>query len=1055
MKRENRYKLPNPMIEEKQYFQIIHRFAIILNLFQGFNNSNFIKKRAYTLSIFAVLLFFSFFGFSQSCLTSFNLNSPTLYSGTAKAVGAIYKFSNAAAGVDVHIRIDALNNASLDSMDLTGTGYTKAWQPQINFGSSGGYIDWTVSFKKAGTNTDTTVCVPVSAIDIDGGSDIQEYIQTNGYSAYYLGSPTNLTISNPGSGWSLKALGPTTTYGGIDVTATNVQIQVEFLNINTFVWRTGATNNQSRLFSLYFNTFLTCSNVSNGGTIGGNESACGTSFDPAILTNVTTPTGGSGTIEYRWLQNTVSANPTDANWQIIPSTNNATYDPSTISTTTHYKRQARRYGCAEWWESSNVVSKTLFATPIASIAATENACTANDDKVTVFSPVNLTASGGSTYVWNNSLGTGAAKTVSLLFTTTYTVTVTDVNGCTATASKTISVVLPPFASISATENSCTANDNKIFAASTVNLVANGGINYTWNNSLGTGASKSATPSVTTTYVVTVTDANGCTATANRTITIITPMSLSTSVTNVLCGGTPTGAINLTVGGGSSPLTYDWGGGITTEDRTNLAVGTYSVTVTDANGCTQMTSANVTQPATINASTSNTNILCNGGTTGAINLTASNGTAPYTYNWGGGVTTEDRTGLAAGTYNVTITDANGCTQTASATLTQATALAIAATPTNINCFGSSTGAINISVSGGTSPYTYNWDGGITSQNRTGLAAGTYNLTVTDANSCTKTTSITLTQPAGALTLSTSITNISCGIGTGAINLTASNGTSPYTYNWGGGVTTEDRTGLTVGTYTVTVTDANGCTATISPTVTQTTAATLTTSVANISCFGGTGAINLTATGGSPFTYNWGGGVTTEDRTGLAAGTYTVTVTNAQGCTSTTSATVTTPSVLALSATATNANCIGSSTGAINLTVAGGTSPYTYNWGGGVTTEDRSSIAAGIYTVTVTDVNGCTAILSRTITQPTALNLSTIITQVTCVGGSDGAIDLTVTGSTAPYTYNWGGGITTQDRTGLGAGTYSVTVTDANGCTATTGATLTAQNGAPNPPTNLRH
>ena len=305
------------------------------------------------------------------------------------------------------------------------------------------------------------------------------------------------------------------------------------------------------------------------------------------------------------------------------------------------------------------------------------------------------------------------------------------------------------------------------------------------------------------------------------------------------------------------------------------------------------------------------------------------------------------------------------------------------------------------------------------------------------------------------MSTSITNISCGIGTGAINLTASNGTSPYTYNWGGGVTTEDRSGLATGTYTVTVTDANGCTATISPTVTQTTAATLTTSVTNISCFGGTGAINLTATGGSPFTYNWGGGVTTEDRTGLAAGIYTVTVTNAQGCTSTTSATVTTPSVLALSATATNANCIGSSTGAINLTVAGGTSPYTYNWGGGVTTEDRSSIAAGIYTVTVTDVNGCTAILSNTITQPTALNLSTVITQVTCVGGSDGAIDLTVTGSTAPYTYNWGGGITTQDRSGLGAGTYSVIVTDANGCTANTSATLTAQNGAPNPPTNLRH
>ena len=212
----------------------------------------------------------------------------------------------------------------------------------------------------------------------------------------------------------------------------------------------------------------------------------------------------------------------------------------------------------------------------------------------------------------------------------------------------------------------------------------------------------------------------------------------------------------------------------------------------------------------------------------------------------------------------------------------------------------------------------------------------------------------------------------------------------------------------------------------------------------------------ASGGAPYTYNWGGGITTEDRTGLAAGTYSVTVTNTDGCTSSITETITTPSVLAVSASTTQVNCNGGSTGAIDITVTGGTLPYTYNWGGGVTTEDRTGLAIGNYSVTVTDANGCNGILPITITQPTALNLSTVITQVTCVGGSDGAIDLTVTGGTSPYTYNWGGGVTTQDRTGLAAGTYSVIVTDANGCTATTGATLTPQNASPpNLPTNLKH
>lgn len=561
--------------------------------------------------------------------------------------------------------------------------------------------------------------------------------------------------------------------------------------------------------------------------------------------------------------------------------------------------------------------------------------------------------------------------------------------------------------------------------------------------------------------VQITDGCGHKFTNSTNVTIICAITVTPSATNPACNGAATGSISFTATGGTAPFSYNWTRGLATGSGTGttiagLVAGTYNVTVTSANGCSKSFSQVLTEPTPLSISPVSTNILCHGGLTGAIDLTTSGGTTPYTYNWGGGVTTEDRASLAAGTYNATVTDANGCTQAATATLTEPTAITVTTTPTNINCNGATTGAITTSVSGGVNPYTYNWGSGVTTQNRTNLVAGTYNLTVTDVNNCTKTTTVTLTQPAAPLALSTNVTNIGCGGGTGAINLTVTGGTTPYTYNWGGGVITEDRTGLAAGSYSVTVTDNVGCTAITSVTVTQTTRPTLTTATTNIQCFGGTGSINLTVTGVSPFSYAWVDGSVTEDRTGLAAGTYSVTVTDAQGCTASTNATITTPSVaLSLAATTTDVLCNGGTTGAIDLTPTGGTTPYVYNWGGGITTQDRTGLVAGTYSVTVTDANGCTASLSNSITQPAVLNLSTVVTQVTCTGGTDGAIDLTVSNGTSPYTYAWSGGMSTQDRTGLSAGAYSVTVTDTNGCTATTSATLTAQNSPPNQATGLKH
>src|SRR5665811_344169 len=478
---------------------------------------------------------------------------------------------------------------------------------------------------------------------------------------------------------------------------------------------------------------------------------------------------------------------------------------------------------------------------------------------------------------------------------------------------------------------------------------------------------------------------------------------------------------------------------------------------------------ITQPASAVsvALTSQTNVLCFGASTGAINITASGGTGPYTYAWTGtgvSATAEDQTGLAAGSYSVVVTDASGCfTASLPVTITQpASAVSVALTSqTNVLCFGASTGAINITASGGTGAYTYAWTGtGVnpTSQNQTGLVAGNYSVIVKDANNCSSASlPVTITQPASAVSVAlTSQTNVLCfGASTGAINITASGGTGPYTYAWTGtgvSATAEDQTGLAAGSYSVVVTDASGCfTASLPVTITQPASAVSValTSQTNVLCFGAsTGAINITASGGTgAYTYAWTGtGVnpTSQNQTGLVAGNYSVIVKDANNCSSASlPVTITQPaSAVSVALTSqTNVLCFGASTGAINITASGGTGPYTYAWTGtgvSATAEDQTGLAAGSYSVVVTDASGCfTASLPVTITQPaSAVSVAlTSQTNVLCFGASTGAINITASGGTGPYTYAWTGtgvSATAEDQTGLAAGSYSVVVTDASGC-----------------------
>ncbi len=697
--------------------------------------------------------------------------------------------------------------------------------------------------------------------------------------------------------------------------------------------------------------------------------------------------------------------------------------------------------------------------------------------------INLTVAGGTapySYVWSNGATT---EDLSALAAGTYTVVVTDANGSTGgcTATTTVTITQPA----AALTVSTTQTNVLCFGASTgaIDLTPAGGTapyTYLWSN----GATTQDLSSIAVgTYTVQVTDANGstgsCAATTTVTITQpAAPLSLTSTKVNVLCNGGLTGSINLTPAGGTAPYTFAWSNGAVTEDLIGLAAGTYTVTVTDANGstggCFATTSVTITQPAApVTVSTTQTNVLCFGASTGAINLTVAGGTAPYSYVWSNGAITEDLTTIPAGTYTVTVTDANGsvggCTATTTVTITQpAAALTLTSTQVNVLCNGATTGSIDLTPAGGTAPYTYSWSNGAITQDITNLPAGSYTVNVHDANglsgSCAAVATIIITQPAAPLTLTSTKVDILCNGGnTGSINLTPAGGTAPYNFAWSNGATTEDLTSLTAGTYTVTVTDANGstggCSASTTITITQPAAPiTLNTSQTNILCNGGnTGAINLTVAGGTaPYSYVWSNGATTEDLTTLIAGTYTVTVTDANGstggCTATATVTITQPAAaLTLSFTQTNVLCNGAATGAIDLTPAGGTLPYTYSWSNGSTSQDINGLAAGTYTVNVHDANGltggCAATATITINQPTALTQTISAftypsgTNISCFGLSDGSINLTIGGGAPGYSYAWSNGATTEDLTNVPAGSYTVIVTDLNGCTITSSINLT--------------
>ena len=648
-----------------------------------------------------------------------------------------------------------------------------------------------------------------------------------------------------------------------------------------------------------------------------------------------------------------------------------------------------------------------------------------------------------TYQWDVSAGSQTTATATGLAAGSHNVTVTDNAGCTVTQSATVGTTGSVSATTSTTPDTCAQSNGTATANPTSGTSP---YTYQWDVSAGSQTTQSATGLTAGSYNVTVTDNAGCSTSTLATVGSTGSVSATTSTTPDTCVQS-NGTATANPSSGVTPYSYQWdasAGNQTNQTATGLSAGSYNITVTDNAGCTVIQSAIVGTTGSVSATTSTTPDTC-AQSNGTATANPTSGTSPYTYQWdvsAGSQTTQSATGLTAGSYNVTVTDNAGCSTSTLATVGSTGSVSATTSTTPDTCVQSN-GTATANPSSGVTPYSYQWDasaGNQTNQTATGLSAGSYNITVTDNAGCTVIQSA-IVGTTGSVSATTSTTPDTCAQSNGTTTANPTSGTSPYTYQWdvsAGSQTTQTATGLAAGSYNVTVTDNAGCSTSTLATVGSTGSVSATTSSTDENCAqnDGTATANPT-TGTSPYTYQWdvsAGSQTTQTATGLAAGTYNVTVTDVSGCSATVSATVSSATAISLSTAVTDVSTIGGSDGSIDLAVSGGASPYTYNWSNGSTTEDISGLTAGNYCVTVSDTASCQDTVCVTVNEPvcSSFTISSTVTDVSTSGGSDGSIDITVSGGTTPYSYNWDNAATTEDISGLTSGAYCVTVTDTNAC-----------------------
>lgn len=650
----------------------------------------------------------------------------------------------------------------------------------------------------------------------------------------------------------------------------------------------------------------------------------------------------------------------------------------------------------------------------------------------------FTTNGPTQTTWSNG---ATSNQISGLSSGNYDVTITDAEGCEVTStlymgnnSGSLSID-----SMIATPTPCSTNNGAI------NAVVSGGAQpyaYSWN----TGSTlEDLNNLIAGIYTLTVTDDNNCSTSASA--EIINPLNtLAISqyyVDDAECN-LANGSITIQASGGTLPYNYNWNtapSGI--QNLTNLAPGTYYCVITDLNYCQITTPFYYVNSSPGSLSIDDLNVdneICFDAQ-GQIGLMVSGGTS-YSYSWNNGSTSQSLTGLSAGTYSCTITASNGCSLTTGNIIIENESGTLNVDDLTImdEVCGNGNGSLNLTVSGGNMPLTYQWSNFSNSQDLTNVSAGTYTCTITDIFGCEVYASGGVMNTPGTLSIDNFIpSSDSCG--TGTLDLIVSGGITPISYLWSNGATTEDLSGVNNGTYWVDIIDNAGCSVSGSTTISNTTTGISLDDavVMNQQCSDSTGSIDLTISGGAlPYTYAWSNGASTEDLNNLSSGTYSCIVTDDDGCSIYTDDYTINNGSGALNVTMpfTVDDLCSSGTGYIDVFISGGASPYTYLWSDLSTSQDLYGVSSGVYTLVVTDANGCSATAEETIfDDPGTLTIDNIsITDEDC-GNAGGGIDISVSGGNPSYSFLWSNASTNEDINGVVADNYSVTILDSQGCTIT--------------------
>jgi len=654
----------------------------------------------------------------------------------------------------------------------------------------------------------------------------------------------------------------------------------------------------------------------------------------------------------------------------------------------------------------------------------------------------------------------------------HTIVVTDFSGgCTSTVNITVNLTGNITATTTKTDAACTGvNDGTITITS-----ASGTGPYTF--SLDGGAAVPGTIPFTFSnlspgnHTIMVNDiGTGC-ATVLMTVNIATGTGVTATgaSTPTACTGVNDGTITITTTAGAAPFTWQLDGGsillgASPFTYSNLSSGLHTVIVTDANGCTRAVNVNIAIGPGVTASGTSTPTACTGVNNGSITITATAGTAPFTWQLDGGAVLPGASpfifsNVSSGLHTVLVTDFNGCSRAVNVNVTVGPGVSASSTTTATSCPAATDGSIIVTATAGTAPFTWQLDGGAVLPGASpftfnAVASGAHTILITDFNGCNRTLNVNVA--AGpALTANASPTATSCnGANNGSITVTPTNGSAPYQYAIDGGAYVPGGASftfnnLTPGNHTVTVSDGAGCiTAVISVNVPVGPQLTATATTTDVLCNGGnTGTITVTAPipGTAPYQYSLDN-VTWQASNvfnGLTAGAYTVYFNEAYGCSGTLNINVNEPMALTATTATVPVVCNGENNGTITVTPNGGVTPYEYSIDGGTTWQPSNTfaVAVGTYTITIRDFNGCTRTENVNVTEPALLTAASVNGNATCDGGNDGIITVNATGGNTSYTYSIDGtNFQTANSFNVAPGNYTVTVKDNLGCTTTFNTTV---------------